>query len=115
MSSGQHVPAESVDVTSATFSDLERGRDRARHLSTAALVVAAVAWIAVFFVGVKGSETNGIIASWFAIFPTGFGIAGRTAVENGASATKSLGVAFVAGVLSSAGLWLFFEGIWPSL
>ncbi len=113
--SDRHVPAESVDVTGATFTDLERGRDRARHLSTAALVVAAAAWIAVFFVGVKGSETNGIIASWFAIFPTGFGIAGRVAVDSGAPAMKSIGVAFIAGVLSSAGLWLFFEGIWPSL
>lgn len=114
-SRGPHLPAESVDVSGATFDDPERRRTRARHLTDAALVVAALAWIAVFIVGVMGSETNGIRASWFAIFPTGFGVVGSIAHTMGLPARTILLRALLAGALSTTGLWFFFEAIWPSL
>lgn len=115
MSPPHHLPSQSVDVAGVVVDDPEPGRRRLRHLSIAALVVAAVAWLAVFFVGVLGSETDGVRASWFAIFPTGFGVMGHVALAQGLRGGPGLVRALLAGVASSLLLWAFFEGIWPSL
>lgn len=110
-----HLPSQSVDVLGGDVRDAERGRARARLLFLAAFVFAALAWIGTLVTAIKSSETNGIYASWIAIFPTTFGGGGLLALNVGAPGLRALGVAFGAGVVGVAGLWLFFEGIWPSL
>jgi hypothetical protein len=115
MSTPHHLPSQSVDVAGIVVDDPEPGRRRLRHVSIAALVVAAVAWLAVFFVGVLGSETNGLRASWFAIFPTGVSIMGHVALAQGLRGGPGFVRALLAGAASSLLLWFFFEGIWPSL
>jgi hypothetical protein len=109
------LPAESVDVLAGEMTDADRGRRRARPLFHAAFVFAALAWMATFVIGVHSSERNGVVASWIAIFPTTFGIGGLVALNNGVAGLRSLGIAFAAGAAGTACLWLFFEGIWPSL
>lgn len=109
------LPAESVDVLAGEMTDPERGRRRARPLFYAAAVVAAIAWIATFLVAINSSETSGVYASWFAIFPTTFAIGGLVALDNGVGGLRSLAIAFAAGAAGSLGLLFFFEAIWPSL
>jgi hypothetical protein len=109
------VPAESVGVLADEITDPERGRDAVRRLLLATGIVAAVAWLATLGVARFSSETNGIYASWFAIFPTTFALGGHLALRRGMSGGRALAVAFVAGAAGCLSLWVFFEGIWPSL
>jgi len=109
------LPTESVDAFAGLVGDPEQGRRRARHLFQAAGVVAVIAWVATFFVAVNSSERNGVFASWFAIFPSTFAVGGLSALHNTVGAGRALLVAVLAGLAGSAGLWLFFEGIWPAL
>ncbi len=87
-----------------------------RLVFLAAFVFAALAWIFTLLVAINSSETNGIRASWIAIFPTAFGVGGLLSHDNKKnSASKALMFAFLWGIAASFGLWFFFAGIWPSL
>lgn len=108
-------PSQSVDVLAGDMRDHERPRRRARTLFLSALVVAGAAWLATLGAAIWSSETNGIMASWFAIFPTGFGVVGLLALGAGQGATASVRNALLAGCAGSASLWVFFEAIWPTL
>ena len=114
-------PSKSVDIPgidpSATDAiDHENARRRMRLVFLAAFVFAALAWIFTLLVAINSSETNGIRASWLAIFPTTFGIGGLLSLdEKKRKASNALIVALVCGVAGSFGLWFFFAGIWPSL
>jgi hypothetical protein len=114
----ERLPAQSVDVSAPSARELhdpEHGRHRARLVFLAAFVFAALAWIGTLVTATVSSETNGIYASWIAIFPTTFGAAGLFAIKNGKGPARAFLGAFAAGVLGVIALWFFFEGIWPSL
>ena len=109
-------PSQSVDVLGGAVTDGgAAGRRRARHLFWALGVVALVCWAVTVRIGLFGSETDGIRASWFAIYPSGASLAGLVALNNGQPPGKAVLIAFVTGFFSSGALWFFFEGIWPSL
>jgi hypothetical protein len=114
-------PSNSVDIPGldASAADAvahEQSRRRMKLVFMAAFGFAALAWLFTLVVSIKSSETNGIRASWLAIFPTTFGIGGLLALDSPKmSASKALLIAFVCGVAGSFGLWFFFAGIWPSL
>ncbi|MCC7074012.1 MAG: hypothetical protein IT383_22075 [Deltaproteobacteria bacterium] len=108
-------PSESVDVLAGELRDPELPRRRARRLCWSALVVAGAAWLATLGAAIWSSETNGITASWFAIFPTGFGTVGLLSLSAAKGAGASLRNALLAGCAGSLSLWAFFEAIWPAL
>lgn len=108
-------PSESVDVLSGDVKDPELPRRRARTLFQSTLVVAALAWLCTLGAAIWSSETNGIYASWFAIFPTGFTLAGFLSLDVGKSVGACVRNALLAGAACSAALWFFFEAIWPGL
>lgn len=108
-------PSESVDVLAGELKDPEAPRRRARMIFQSALVVAALAWLGTLGAAIWSSETNGIFASWFAIFPTGFSLAGFVSLDMKKSAGACVRNALLAGAASSAALWFFFEAIWPGL
>ena len=107
------VPALALDTERALAA--ERARTRMRRLFIAASILGAALWVVTFFVSIRSSETNGIRASWFAIFPTAFGLAGLWSIGGTASPLRALGVAFASGVAGCLLLMFFFLAIWPSL
>ncbi len=110
-------PAESVDAFGGPVvrvDDVETLRERRRPLFLAAVVFAAFAWGCTAATAVFSSETNGVRASWFAIFPTMFGLVGLGALA-GPRPRRALPLAVGAGFAGVAALWLFFVAIWPSL
>lgn len=109
------LPAESVDVPGGEMRDVNRARDHARLIFLASFVFAGLAWVGTLITAITSSETNGIFASWIAMFPTTFGAAGLLALKAASPAGRALLIAFASGIGGSIGLWLFFEGIWPSL
>lgn len=118
--SGPGAPSHSVDVPAvdgktARAVEEEIARARMRLVFLAAFVFAAIAWIATFVISIRSSETNGIRASWVAIFPTSFGSMGLIVLNAGRRPLFALGIALLSGCVGSFALWLFFEGIWPSL
>jgi hypothetical protein len=108
-------PSESVDVLADEVRDPEQPRRRARTLFQSSMLVAALAWLATLWAAVWSSETNGIYASWFAIFPTGFTLAGFVSLDLGKGVGACVRNALLAGAAGSAALWFFFEAIWPGL
>jgi hypothetical protein len=114
------VPSHSVDVPSvdggaARAVDDEMARARMRLVFLAAFLFAALAWLGTFLVAINSSETNGIRASWVAIFPTSFGSMGLLMLNAGRRPLAALGIALLSGCVGSLALWLFFVGVWPSL
>ena len=114
-------PSKSVDIPGVDASatqgvDHDSARARMRLVFLAAFVFAAIAWLGTFLVAINSSETNGIRASWIAIFPTAFGAGGLLALSDPKfKASTALIGAFACGTLASFGLALFFAAIWPSL
>ncbi len=110
-------PAESVDAFGGAIvrvDDADAVRERRRPLFQAAVVFAAFAWGCTAATAVFSSETNGVRASWFAIFPTMFGLVGLGTLA-GPQPRRALPLAVGAGFAGVAALWLFFVAIWPSL
>lgn len=114
-------PSQSVDVPAAHTGHVEgRASGAVGLVPTAALVFGGIMWIATAYVGLMMSESKGIALSWIAIFPTVFGFVARAVRRARLEAGKSaVGFPFLvgaaAGLSGSFLLWLFFEGIWPSL
>ncbi len=114
------LPVHSVDVPTVDGHavrsvDDDRARGRMRLVFLAAFVFAALAWIGTFLVAINSSETNGIRASWVAIYPTSFGSVGLIVLNAGKRALAALGIALFAGCTGSLGLYLFFATVWQSL
>ena len=116
------VPSASVDafagdVAGAGMADIvaAHARGRARRVFFAAFVFAALAWLATLGAATFSSETNGVLCSHVAIFPTAFGVAGRLALDGGRSALRALGVAVAAGAIAVLALLFFFAAVWPAL
>lgn len=114
-------PSKSVDIpgidASATDAvDHEAARGRMRLVFLAAFVFAAIAWLGTLLVAINSSETNGIRASWIAVFPTAFGAIGLLMLDDKKrKASTALLFAFIAGIAGSFFLAFFFAAIWPSL
>jgi peptidoglycan/LPS O-acetylase OafA/YrhL len=109
------LPTESVDAFAGVVRDDEAPRTRARNLFRAAAIVAGAAWLATMYVAATSSETNGVYASWFAVFPTGFSLGGLHALARGRSAGRAVVQALVVGGLACLSLAVFFAAIWPAL
>lgn len=114
-------PSEPVEVPAARTDHVEgRGAGAAGLVPTAALVFGGVMWLVTAWTGVHGSETDGIRMSWIAIFPTVFGLVARgvrnARLDAGRPAVAApLLAGLAAGLGAVVALWVFFEGIWPSL
>ena len=115
-------PAEPVDIHTPSFDGVESMPASAVGLvPTAALVFGALAWLALPIGLALGiSETQGIVMSWIAIFPTVFGFIAR-AVRKArlADGKPAVLVPFLvgglAGFFASSSLLFFYAAIWPSL
>ena len=114
-------PAEPVDISAPSLDGVESRTAGAFGLvPTAALVFGAIMWVATAVVGLGMSESKGIALSWIAIFPTVFGFVARAVRKSRVDAGKSgVAVPFLigaaSGLFASFVLFVFFEGIWPSL
>ncbi len=111
----ERPPSESVDALAGELRDPAQPGRRARRVFHSALVVAVVAWLATLGAAIGSSETNGIMASWFAIFPSCFGVVGVVSLDLGTGAIAGVRNAALAGLAGSVALWVFFEVIWPGL
>lgn len=114
-------PSQPVEVPTARTDHVEGFGARVVGLiPTAALVFGGIMWLVTAYTAVHGSETDGIRMSWIAIFPTVFGLVGRSLrnklLERGQPAAL-VPVVFgaIAGLGAVLALFVFFEGIWPSL
>jgi hypothetical protein len=111
------TPAESVDVLAATIvvDDREERLAATRRLFLAATIFGGVCWLATLVTAVVSSETNGIMASWFAIFPSAFGLMGLVQVARGVSGRPALVAALTTGLAAMCLHFIFFATIWPAL
>jgi hypothetical protein len=83
-------------------------------------VFGGIMWVATLIVGLGFSERHGIALSWIAVFPTTFGLVARQMraglMRQGKPAVVvPCVVGALAGFCASLTLFVFFEGIWPSL
>jgi hypothetical protein len=114
-------PHHPVDIASPDVSRVEsRAAGAVGLIPTAALVFGAIMWIAVLVLNPSLSETKLVQLSWFAMFPTVFGLVGRilrnrALAENKPAVAKPLGIALAWGFGAVLFEWFFYEAIWPSL
>lgn len=119
MAQPPHLP---VDIHQPDVRGVESFGARAAGLvPTAALVFGALVWIALpFALGAGASESEAVMISWLAIFPTVFGFVARASrrrrLDDGKPAVLvPFGVGTAAGLLAMLLLAGFYVGIWPSL
>jgi hypothetical protein len=114
-----HLP---VDIHAPDTSKVEsRAAGAAGLVPTAALVFGALVWLSLpFALGQGASESEGVMISWLAIFPTVFGFTARALrtkrlAENKPAVAMPFLVGAGAGVLGVLLMAFFYAAIWPSL
>lgn len=117
MSRVERSPVESVDILAAPIivDDREERLAASRRLFLAATIFGALCWVGTLVTAVVSSETNGMRASWIAIIPSAFGLMGLVQVSRGVFGRRAVAVSFFLAIGAVVGLFVFFEGIWPSL
>lgn len=115
-------PAEPVDISAPSLVGVEsRPAGAVGLVPTAALVFGGLAWLALPIGLALGiSESEGVLVSWVAIFPTVFGLVARglrnaRIAEGKPAVLVPFLVGGLAGFFASSLLLFFYAAIWPSL